>query len=115
MGIAVVALICLLGIAGCAKTIAVLGSRAPWTSSAWALTGLYFVAVLVKVTFAPRLPGTLEYAILAALTVVFVVAAVRDEPQAEPWWWPKHLGLTRAQRRAPLPPRSQKRSPKSNR
>jgi hypothetical protein len=114
MGIAVVALICLLGIAVCAKTIAVLRSGAPWTSGAWALTALYFVAVLVKVTLVPHLPGTLEYAILAALTVAFVVAGVRDEPQAEPWWWPNRLGLTRAQRRAPLPP-SQKRPAKPNR
>ena len=114
MGIAVVALISLLGIAVCAKTIAVLGSRAPWTSGGLTLMALYFVAVLVKITLNPPLPGMLDYALLAALTVAFVVAGVRDEPQAEPWWWPRRLGLTRAQREDP-PVRPEKRSTKSKR
>jgi hypothetical protein len=113
MGIVVVVAICLLGIAVSAKTIAVLGTRAPWTASAWLLTAFYFVAVLVKVTRVPHLAGAIEYTILAALTVAFLVAGVRDEPQAEPWWWPKRLGLTRAQQRAPAP-RPAKRSTKSN-
>jgi hypothetical protein len=114
MGIAVVALICLLGIVVCAKSVSVLGNRAPWTFGAWIFTALYFLAVLIKVTRVPHLPNAIEYTILAALTVAFVVAGIRDEPQAEPWWWPKRLGLTRAQRRAPAP-RPGKRSTKSKR
>lgn len=114
MGIAAVGLICLLGIAVCAKTIAVLGRSAPWTSGAWFLTALYFIAVLYKVLLAPRLPGFVEYVILAGLTGAFVVAGVRDERQAEPWWWPTHRGLTRAERRAPIS-QSEKRSTKPQR
>jgi hypothetical protein len=101
MGIAVVAFICLLGIAVCAKTLAVLGRHAPWTSGAWLLTALYFIVVLIKVTRVPNLASWIEYAILAALTIAFVVAGVRDERQAEPWWWPARRSLTRAERRIP--------------
>jgi hypothetical protein len=36
---------------------------------------------------------------LLVLTVAFVVAGVRDERQAEPWWWPTHTGPTRAEKR----------------
>jgi hypothetical protein len=112
MGIAVVALICLFGIAVCAKTIAVLGRYAPWTSSAWFLTALYFIAVLGKVMHERQLAGWVGYAPLVGLTIAFLVAGIRDEPQAEPWWWPKRRGQTRAQRSA-LITRDQKRPSKS--
>jgi hypothetical protein len=45
-------------------------------------------------------PLHLEYVCLAALTVAFIVAGVRDEAQAEPWWWPTHLGTTRRERKS---------------
>jgi hypothetical protein len=111
MEIAAVVLICLLGIAVCAKTMAVLGRAAPWSSGAWFLTALYFVAVLGNVLLAPRVPGFVEYAILASLTIAFVIAGIGDERQAEPWWWPARRG---AERRAPMS-RPRKRSTKSHR
>ncbi len=109
MGIAVVALICLLGIAVCAKSLSVLGREAPWTSAGWALTVLYFIVILVKVKRVPE-PAVLEYAALAALAIAFIVAGIRDERQAEPWWWPTRRGMTRAERATPIAP-SKKRSP----
>jgi hypothetical protein len=33
------------------------------------------------------------------LAAAFIVAVVRDEPQAEPLLWPSRVGLTRAQKR----------------
>ncbi len=96
---AVVAIICGLGIALSVKSIAVLGRDAPWTSAGWWLTVLYFIAVIAKATLAPALPAYAEYTILAALTIVFLVAGVRDERQAEPWWWPTGRGATRAEKR----------------
>jgi len=113
MGIVFI-LLGLLGIAVCAKSVLVLGSRAPWTFAAWVFTALYFVAVLAKITGVTHLPPIIGFAVLVALTVAFLVAGVRDEPQAEPWFWPKRLGLTRAQRRAPAPPPA-RRSTKSKR
>jgi len=88
-----------LGIALSAKSIIVLGGRAPWTSAGWWLTIVYFIAASVKATIVSGLPTTVEYAALVALAVAFVVAGVRDEPQADPWWWPTRLGPTRAQKR----------------
>lgn len=100
LNIAIVALVCLLGIAVSAKSTLVLGRMAPWTSAGWLLTVVYFIEVVVKTTLAPAFPAAAEYAVLAALAVAFVVAGVRDERQAEPWYWPDHQGTTRAEKRA---------------
>lgn len=99
--VAIVALICLLGIALSVKSLVVLGRAAPWTCAGWWLTIVYFIAVIAKASFAPTLPAYAEYIVLAALTVVFVVAGIRDEPQADPWWWPNGRGATRAEKRRP--------------
>jgi hypothetical protein len=96
---AVVALVCLLGIALSVRSIVVLGRAAPWTSAGWCLTLVYFAALIGKATVALALPGYVEYLVLAALAIVFLVAGVRDERQAEPWWWPNRRGPTRAEKR----------------
>jgi hypothetical protein len=84
-----------------ARSIVILGVRAPWTSAGWIGTLGYCIAAFVEYSGAAMRPmwATASYLCLAALTVAFVVAGVRDEPQAEPWWWPKRIGPTRAQRR----------------
>jgi hypothetical protein len=38
-------------------------------------------------------------AAFGVLTACFIVAFVRDEPQAEPLMWPTRIGLRRAQKR----------------
>jgi hypothetical protein len=87
------------------RSIAVLGAKAPWTSLGWAGTVGYAIAAALEYS----LDGThataalVAYAFIGLLTIAFVVAGVRDEPQAEPWWWPSHVGLTRAQRRSGTP------------
>jgi hypothetical protein len=96
--IVIVSFVCVLGIALSLKSIAVLGGAAPWTSAGWWLTILYFIAVIAKTAVAPALPPSIEYSVLAALALAFVVAGVRDERQAEPWWWPNRRGTTRAEK-----------------
>jgi hypothetical protein len=95
----IVDLICVLGIALSLKSMVVLGRHAVWTSVGWGFTAIYLAAVIVQVRMSHRLPGHGEYILLAALTVAFVIAGIRDEPQAEPWWWPAQRGSTRAQKR----------------
>jgi hypothetical protein len=92
-------IVCLLGIALSIKSLIVLGSAAPWTSAGWWLTVVYFVAVSVKAAGAYPVSSYLEYGVLAALAIAFVVAGVRDERQAQPWWWPTERSGTRAEKR----------------
>ncbi len=82
------------------RSIAVLRSRAPWTTAGWAGTLAYCIAAVVEFSneAAHRPAALIAYACLLALAIAFVVAGVRDEPQAEPWWWPTHVGPTRAER-----------------
>ena len=84
-----------------ARSIVVLGVRAPWTSAGWIGTIAYCIVAAGEYSGVGTRPlwATASYLCLAALTVAFVVAGVRDEPQAEPWWWPRRIGPTRAQRR----------------
>jgi hypothetical protein len=82
------------------RTLAILKGAAPWTSAGWAFTVLYDCTATLEIVGRQHLPLHIPYACLAALTIAFVVAGVRDEPQADPWWWPAKLALTRAQRRA---------------
>ena len=83
------------------RSLAILRARAPWTSGGWGATLGYGVAAAVE-NGNPALhqPAAIaSYAFFIALTIAFVIAGVRDEPQAEPWWWPARTGLTRAERR----------------
>jgi hypothetical protein len=91
---------CLLGAALSLKSIAVLRKRSPWTIAGWAATAVYFAIEAVDVVRATHAPAHADYIVLGLLTICFVVAGIRDEPQAEPWWWPTHAGLTGAERRA---------------
>jgi hypothetical protein len=83
------------------RSIAILRTRAPWTSAGWGLTFGYAVAAVVEFggTALHRPASIVAYAFLVLLAVAFVIAGIRDEPQAEPWWWPTRTGRTRAARR----------------
>ncbi len=91
---------CLLGAVLSLKSIAVLRMRSVWTLAGWAATAVYFAIEAVAVARATHPPIHADYIALGLLTLCFVVAGIRDEPQAEPWWWPTHAGLTGAERRA---------------
>ncbi len=84
------------------RSLAVLGPRAPWTSVGWIGTAGYCAAAIVEFSSDPlhRLAGSIAFGFLLLLTAAFVVAGVRDEPQAEPLLWPVRVGKTRAEKRA---------------
>jgi len=93
-------LVCAAGLALALRSAVVLRGGSPWTSMGWLATAAYFAFELAAVARRAPTPFHLEYALLAALTLAFVVAGVRDERQAEPWWWPARAGLTGRERRA---------------
>jgi hypothetical protein len=84
------------------RSVAVLRTAAPWTSAGWAGTLGYCIAAAIEFSGEgeTRIAAYVAYFFLLVLTVAFVVAGVRDERQAEPWWWPTHTGPTRAEKRA---------------
>jgi hypothetical protein len=82
------------------RTLAILKSASPFTSAGWAFTILYDCTASAEVLTHAHAPFALAYIDLGVLIVAFVIAGVRDEAQADPWWWPRQLALTRAQRRA---------------
>jgi hypothetical protein len=82
------------------RSLVILGRRAPWTSLGWAGTIGYCVPAGTRFSGIPGLQLTIiANAFLTLLIVAFVVAGVRDEPQAEPWWWPTGVGLRRSEKR----------------
>jgi hypothetical protein len=91
---------CLLGAILSLKSISVLRRRSAWTIAGWAATVVYVAIEAIAVVRATHAPAHADYIALGALTICFVVAGIRDEPQAEPGWWPTHAGLTGAERRA---------------
>lgn len=72
------------------KSIAVLARvGSPWTLAGWAFSTLYCVLIIGRlIAQAPALPFHIEYVALALMVVAFLVAGIRREPQADPWWWP---------------------------
>lgn len=91
--------LCVAGLLLSLRSVAVLRSGSPWTSVGWLLTAAYFALELGAVIRRAATPFHLDYGLLAALTLAFVAAGVRDERQAEPWWWPSQAGLTGRERR----------------
>ena len=91
-------LVCLAGAALSVKSISVLDARSRWTAAGWWFTLAYFVLAGYAAAAGSHLPLRPEYWALGALTVTFVVAGVKDEPQAEPWWWPSRASATRRER-----------------
>ena len=81
------------------RSMIVLRGASPWTSVGWAATLGYALATLAEIVRGGHHAYNLPYWYLAALTLAFVIAGVRDEAQAEPWWWPRGRGPTRAERR----------------
>jgi hypothetical protein len=79
-------------------SLLILRAASPWTSLGWLCTIAYDVTASAEILWHRHLALHLPYWFLAGLTLAFVIAGVRDEAQAEPWWAPRHLGATRAQR-----------------
>jgi hypothetical protein len=100
IGIAYVVVLALLTVLSI-RTMIVLGGAAPWTSLGWLFTVGYDVSESYKILTRIVLPAHFPYLMLGALAIAFTVAGLRDEPQGEPWWWPRVRGARRADR-APL-------------
>ena len=98
--IAVWLAVCLAGAALCIRSLAVLRGSAPATLLGWLASLAYFLLAGIAAARRVPAPAIADGIALATLTIAFVVAGVRDEPQAEPWWWPRRVGPTGAQRRA---------------
>jgi hypothetical protein len=84
------------------RSFMVLGRQAPWTSLGWAATTGYFASAAWRYAHdGQQQRGVLLLSgiLFAVLAAAFLIAVIRDEPQAEPLLWPTRVGLTRAQKR----------------
>lgn len=84
------------------RSLIVLGrARAPFTSAGWTATLGYFASAAWRYSHDEPQPGVMLFAqgCFIVLAAAFLIAVVRDEPQAEPLLWPRRVGLTRAQKR----------------
>ena len=95
--------VCIIGFALSLKSIAVLRGRSACTIAGWAFTALYFAIAAADAARATPAPYHADYVALALLTIAFIAAARRDEPQAEPWYNPKAPGPTGAERTSARP------------
>ena len=91
---------CALGLVLSLASTRVLGERSRATQAGWIATAGYFIVAAIDAIRATRAPLHIDYVLLAALVIAFAIAGKRDEPQAEPWWWPTHAGPTGTERRA---------------
>lgn len=85
------------GLLVCIRSLLVLRAGSPWTLAGWACAGVYFAILFVRA--ATGWPVGAQ-PLIVVCAVAFAIGAIRDERQAEPWWWPRTLGRTRAERRA---------------
>jgi hypothetical protein len=83
------------------RSLMVLGTVAPWTSAGWVATTGYCAAAAWRYAHDGPVPGVMLIGTgcFVVLAAAFIIAVVRDEPQAEPLLWPTRVGLTRAQKR----------------
>jgi len=79
------------------RSFSVLGRQAPWTSVGWAATTGYFASAAWRYAHDGQQRDALLLSVVLAAS--FIIAVVRDEPQAEPLLWPSRVGLTRAQKK----------------
>lgn len=101
---------CAAGLALSLASARVLAAPSRATRVAWLATAAYFLIAGIDDLRGASAPFRIDDVFLAVLAVAFVIAGRRDEPQAEPWQWPTHAGLTGAQRRAASLRRTESRS-----
>jgi len=80
--------VCAAGLVLSVRSATRLGARSPFTLVGWLCTAAYFVLAGYDAWARTLAPLHADYALVAALTLAFIVAGLRAEPQAEPWWWP---------------------------
>jgi len=92
--------LCVAGIALSVRSALVLGSASRATQVGWIATAAYFIIAAIDAVRRMHAPFFADDVAIGVLTITFIVAGRRDEPQAEPWYLPTHAGPTGAQRRA---------------
>lgn len=80
--------VCIAGLALSLKSMAVLRERSPYTLAGWFFTAAYFALAGYDAWQRTHAPWHADYVLVALLTLAFIVAGIRREPQAVPWWWP---------------------------
>lgn len=82
------------------RSIGLLRGSSPWATLGWAFAFGYGAATAVEYALPPfhRPAAQIAYACLLAVAAAFIISAVKDERQGDPWWWPLRLGRTRAER-----------------
>lgn len=70
------------------KSLAVVGAHSPWTSMGWWTTAVYCAMTVDELVRHTHIAWHLPYWDLGVMAAAFVVAGLRREPQADPWWWP---------------------------
>jgi hypothetical protein len=92
--------VCVAGIVLSLRSVSVLRARSAYSIAGWLLTAAYFVLAGYDAARSQHAPWHADYVVLGALAVAFAAAGFRDEPQAEPWYWPVRAGQTGRERRA---------------
>ena len=90
--------ICVLAI----RSMGLLRAGSPWATAAWAFAFVYGAAEAIAYSqpLVHRPAGQVGYGALVLVAVAFIVSGIRNEPQGDPWWWPR-----RTVRRTPRPRR----------
>jgi hypothetical protein len=92
--------LCAFGAALSMRSVAKLGAASPLTRLGWFFTLAYCAIAAVDAARSLAAPAHVDDVALVLMALAFVVAGIRDEPQAEPWYWPERAGLTGRERRA---------------
>jgi hypothetical protein len=87
--------VCLAGFAVSLRSAGVLRKPSIWTMTGWLATAAYFAIAAYDAVLSQRAPLHADYVAVGILIVAFVVAGIRDEPQADPWYWPTHAAIDR--------------------
>ena len=74
------------------KTLVVLRTSSPWTTAGWILSTVYALIACTELVSQRTVAPVWPYGALLLMVIAFVVAGIKDERQADPWWWPMRLG-----------------------
>lgn len=80
------------------RSIWLVAGSSPWTALGWFAILAYAVLEGYEVLTARTLPAHLPYIFLGLLAALLIIGGLRDERQAQPWYWPRHAADRRRAR-----------------
>lgn len=82
------------------RSIGLLRTSSRWATLGWVFALVWGAASAIEFSLPAfhRMAAQAAYGSLLVAAAAFIVSAVKDERQGEPWWWPLRLGRTRAER-----------------